>query len=88
MNQADSLYKGEGCPFCNFTGYKGRSGIHEILVVTKEIRDLVNRDATTDQLMQMAVRQGTVSLRDNCTDLVLAGITTVEELVKVTYSVD
>ncbi len=88
MKDSDSLYKGEGCAYCNFTGYKGRSGIHEILVVTREIRDMINRGASTDQLMQMAIRQGTVTLRDSCTELVLAGKTTVEELVKVTYSLD
>jgi type IV pilus assembly protein PilB len=88
MDRQEPLYKGEGCPYCNFTGYKGRSGIHEILLVTREIRDLINRGATTDQLMQMAVRQGTVSLRDSCTSLVLSGKTTAEELIKVTYSLD
>ena len=88
MQEPSPLYKGEGCPACNFTGYKGRTGIHEVLVVTREIRDLINRRATTDQLSQTAVRQGTVTLRESCTKLVLEGQTTVEELLKVTYSVD
>lgn len=88
MEEPRNLFKGEGCPACNFTGYKGRSGIHEILVVTREIRDLINRGATTDQLMQMAIRQGTVTLKDSCAELVLAGVTTVEEFIKTTYSVD
>ncbi len=88
MQEPSPLYKGEGCPACNFTGYKGRMGIHEVLVVTREIRDLINRRATTDQLCQTAVRQGTVTLRESCTKLVLDGLTTVEELLKVTYSVD
>lgn len=88
MKEPTPLYRGEGCPACNFTGFKGRSGIHEILVMTREIRDLVNRGASTDQIQQMSIRQGTVSLRESCTELVLAGRTTVEELLKVTYSVD
>lgn len=88
MKEPTPLYKGEGCPTCNFTGYKGRMGIHEILVVTREIRDLVNRGATTDQIAQTAIRQGTVTLRESCTNLVLNGMTTTEELLKVTYSVD
>jgi type IV pilus assembly protein PilB len=88
MKEPTPLYRGEGCPACNFTGFKGRSGIHEILVMTREIRDLVNRGASTDQIQQMSIRQGTVTLRDSCTELVLAGRTTVEELLKVTYSVD
>ncbi len=88
MKDPEPLYKGAGCPNCNFTGYKGRSGIHEILVVTKEIRELVNRRASIDQLAQMAMRQGTVTLQQSCRELVLSGITTVDELIKVTYSVD
>lgn len=88
MKEPDSLYRGAGCHSCSFTGYKGRSGIHEIMVITREIRELINRKASTDQLMQAAIRQGTVSLRDSCSQLVLAGITTIDELLKVTYSVE
>jgi type IV pilus assembly protein PilB len=88
MKEPMPLYKGEGCPYCNFTGYKGRSGIHEILVVTKEIKELINRKASIDQIATMASRQGTTSLQQNCAELVLNGVTTVDELIKVTYSVD
>ena len=88
MKDSVPLYKGEGCPACNFSGYKGRKGIHEIIVVTREIRDLINRGASADQLSQTALRQGTVTLRDSCTQLVLDGTTTVEEMLKVTYSVE
>ncbi|SHJ37353.1 GspE/PulE family protein [Parasporobacterium paucivorans] len=88
MKEPAPLYKGAGCPACNFTGYKGRTGIYEILVVTKEIRELVNRRASIDQIAAMAVRQGATTLQQSCTELVLSGVTTVSELVKVTYSVD
>lgn len=88
MKEPANLYKGEGCGFCNFSGYKGRSGIHEILVMTKEIRELVNRRATLDQIQQMAKRQGTETLRESCTRLVLEGLTTVDEMLKVTYSLE
>ncbi len=88
MKEPVPLYKGAGCPVCNFTGYKSRSAIHEIIVITREIRDLVNRGASTDQISQTAIRQGTVTLRDSCSELVLEGRTTVDEMLKVTYSVD
>lgn len=88
MKEPAPLYKGEGCPYCNFTGYRGRSAIFEIMMVTREIRELVNRRATQDQIQQMALRQGTQTLRQNCSDLVLAGTTTFEELMKVTYTLD
>lgn len=88
MKESTPLYKGEGCPACNFSGYKGRKGIHEIIVVTREIRDLINRGSSADQLSQTAIRQGTTTLRDSCSQLVLDGITTIEEMLKVTYSVE
>lgn len=88
MKEPTPLYKGAGCSYCNFTGYKGRTGVHEILVVTKEIRELVNSRASTDQILSMAVRQGVTTLRQSCTELVLKGLTTVTELVKITYSLD
>jgi type IV pilus assembly protein PilB len=88
MKEPTPLYKGEGCAACNFSGYKGRTGIHEIIVITREIRDLINRGATTDQITQTAIRQGTTTLRESCAQLVLSGVTTVEEMLKVTYSVE
>ncbi|MGI6731038.1 MAG: GspE/PulE family protein [Anaerovoracaceae bacterium] len=87
-DEPEVLYKGEGCPYCNFTGYKGRTSTHEVLVVTKEIRELVNERASMDDIAQMAVSQGTISLSQSCSELVFSGVTTVEELLRVTYSVD
>jgi type IV pilus assembly protein PilB len=88
LDEPKSIYRGAGCPSCNGTGYKGRSGIHEILVITKEIRELVNRGASIDEIATMGISQGTITLRKSCVDLVLNGITTMDELIKVTYSVD
>lgn len=88
MKEPAPIYKGEGCPYCNFSGYKGRSGIHEILAVTREIRELISRGASVDQLQQMAIRQGTETLRESCKELVLNGTTTIDELIKVTYSLE
>ena len=88
MKEPTPLYKGTGCPYCNFTGYKGRTGIYEILIITKEIRELVNRGASIDQIAAMGIRQGYTTLRQSCTELVLNGVTTVNELLKVTYSID
>ena len=88
LTEPKPIFRGTGCPACNGTGYKGRSGIHEILVVTKEIRELVNKGASIDDIAKLGVSQGTITLRQSCIDLVLNGITTMDELVKVTYSVD
>jgi len=88
LTEAVQLYKGAGCPACNFTGYQKRMAIHEVFVVTKEIRELIDRRASTDQLRQMAARFGTKTLRDNCAKLVADGLTTTAELARVTYSID
>lgn len=88
LKEPRELYKGEGCPACNFTGYQGRTAIHEVLVVTREIRELIDRRATADQIRQISSRAGTKSLRESCTQLVLDGVTTTQELLRVTYSVD
>ena len=88
MREPKPLFKGAGCPECGFTGYKGRTAIHEILVVTREIRELIDRRATTDQIRTVAIRQGTTTLMDTCIKLVLDGVTTTAEMLKVTYTVD
>ena len=88
LREPRPLFRGAGCPECNGSGYKGRTAIHEILVVTKEIRELVDRRASDDQIRAVAIRQGTTTLMDTCIRLVLEGITTTQEMMKVTYTVD
>lgn len=88
LNEPRELYRGEGCPACNYSGYQKRIAIHEVLVVNKEIRELVDRHASLDQIRQMASRFGTKTLRESCTKLVLDGVTTTAELTRVTYSLE
>ena len=59
-----------------------------MLACTREIRELIDRRASTDQIRQMAIRNGMKTLRESCTQLVLDGVTTTTELVRVTYSVE
>lgn len=88
LNEPKMLFRGEGCSVCNNTGYQGRTAIHEIMVVNKEVRELIDRKATIDQLRQMSARFGTKTLRESCIELVLSGVTTTSELTKVTYSIE
>jgi type IV pilus assembly protein PilB len=88
LREPQPLYKGAGCPACNYTGYAKRTAIHEIIPINKDIRELIDRRATSDQLRHTAARFGFTSLRDNCIRLVLEGVTTTEELIKVTYSIE
>ena len=86
LDEPREIYKGVGCPICNNTGYKGRIAIHEILVVNKEMHELIDNRGTTEELRKMAVKSGTKTLKDSCIELILNGITSIEELIKVTYT--
>jgi len=76
-----------GCRACHNTGYKGRTAIHEIIVSSNDIKELISSGATAEQIGVQAEKNGTKLLRSNVTDMVLAGTTTLDELVKATYSV-
>ncbi len=90
LNIADNevIYKGEGCSVCNNTGYRGRTAIHEIMLMTREIRELVDKRATIDELRTVSAKYGTITLMDSCIELVKKGITTTDEMLKVTYSLE
>jgi len=82
------LSYGKGCTNCNNTGYSGRQGIHEILIIDREIRNLVSTGAATDEIKELARKKGMKTLADSARDLVLAGKTTIDEMVRVTFSLD
>ncbi len=76
-----------GCRACHNSGYSGRTAIHEIIVSTNDIKELIAKNATAEEIGIQARKNGTRLLRDNVTDMVLEGRTTMDELVKATYSV-
>jgi type IV pilus assembly protein PilB len=79
------LRRGKGCPVCKGTGYKGRLGIYEILIVDTELKEMILKKATQKEIEDYArLKQGMKSLREDGISKVLAGITTVEELNRVT----
>jgi len=78
------FHYGRGCSTCNDTGYKGRKGIFELLVVTDPIRTMINERAPTVVLRQKAVELGMVTLRDDGLRSIFEGDTTIEEVVKYT----
>lgn len=88
MEEGQTLYKGKGCRSCNNTGYKGRTAIHEVMLINHEIRELIDKGATIDQLREASVRNGTRTLRESCKRIVEEGITTAEEMLRITYSMD
>ena len=77
---------GRGCMNCGNTGYSGRIAIYEFVLVTKELRKAILSGATMDELLEIAKEQGMISLRDSCKELLLNGITSSREAVRVIYA--
>jgi type IV pilus assembly protein PilB len=77
---------GKGCERCNFTGYKGRMAITEILDIDDRLREMILQGASTTALQAAAVENGLVSLRENGLQAVFDGITTVEEVLRETIT--
>jgi type IV pilus assembly protein PilB len=78
------FYRGKGCEKCHNSGYKGRVGLYELLVMTDELRDMVVRNASTEELREVARRGGMVTLRDSGMVAVYDGQTTAEEVIRET----
>lgn len=79
----DQLYKGRGCKVCNETGFKGRLSIHEIFVVDNEIRELLFNNRSMNEVKRAAMKNGMIPLLDDGLLKVKAGLTTVEEVLRV-----
>ena len=80
------VMRAKGCPACNYTGYKGRIAIHEILNIDRTVRELISDGATVEELKDYAIAsQGMKTLKQSGKELVEQGITTMEELIKVAY---
>ncbi|MFH1339465.1 MAG: ATPase, T2SS/T4P/T4SS family [Candidatus Omnitrophota bacterium] len=88
LNSTDEvkLYRGRGCEFCNFTGFYGRTAIYEILLVDESINELILERASASQIKRVAMSRGMRTLRQDGWRKVIAGITTPEEVMKVTPS--
>ena len=78
------VYKGKGCESCKFTGYKGRTAIYEFLVMKDEIRDMVLKHSSSDQIKNKALKFGMHTLRMDGWEKVKKGLTTFEEVIRVT----
>lgn len=78
------FYIGRGCSECNNTGYKGRAAIYEIMTVSEEIKELISRGATTLEIGRQAKKEGMVTLRESGMKKAEEGVTTLEEVLRVT----
>jgi type IV pilus assembly protein PilB len=79
-----SFYRGKGCEKCNRTGYKGRLGIYELLIMNDEMRDMIMRNASTEELREAARRNGMITLRESGMEGIFTGLTTADEVIRET----
>ena len=79
-----TFYRGAGCPACSQTGYRGRTGIYELLVLDDEIRRLIGTKADAAVIKQAAVSKGMITLKQEGAAKVAQGITTMEEVMRIT----
>ena len=80
------VYHGKGCKACSQTGFRGRCGIYELLVIDDSIRELILKKSTAQIICDQARKQGMRTLREDGWEKVAQGITTVEEILRVTLS--
>ncbi|MBN1872376.1 MAG: Flp pilus assembly complex ATPase component TadA [Candidatus Omnitrophica bacterium] len=77
------IFRGKGCPACNYTGFFGRTAIYEILMVDEDIKELILKKIPSVQIKKLAVSKGMQTLRQDGLQKVIAGVTTPEEVMKV-----
>ncbi|MEC9018512.1 MAG: type II secretion system ATPase GspE, partial [Nitrospinota bacterium] len=80
------VYHGKGCKACSQTGFRGRCGIYELLVIDDKIRELILKKSTAQIIRDQARQKGMTTLREDGWDKVVKGITTVEEILRVTQN--
>jgi len=81
--QPAPTFRGKGCSQCSDTGFKGRSGVYEMLVTTSRLRQAVANDATEAELVDIAVAEGLETLMDSARAMILKGLTSVDEALRV-----
>ena len=87
LDHSIQIFEAGGCPACNNTGYRGRTAIHEIIHCTTKVSSIIAGGGTKEEIEKAAKEQGTKLLRDNAAELVQAGETSIDELVRATYTV-
>jgi general secretion pathway protein E len=78
------VYRGKGCAKCQNSGYRGRLGIYELLLLDDEVRQLALKSTESNTIKRAAVHKGMRTLREDGAQKVLAGVTTIEEVMLVT----
>ncbi len=82
------FHRGQGCEHCRDTGYRGRIGIFELMVLSDTIRDMIVHNASATEIKNQALREGMRTLRDDGLEKVISGISTIDEILRVVYVQD
>lgn len=82
-NLPEAVYRAVGCKKCGGTGYRGRIGVHEVLMMTEDISRLCVEEATSEDIKRVAISQGMLTLRQDGLEKVRMGLTSIEEVVRV-----
>ncbi|MEI8228394.1 MAG: ATPase, T2SS/T4P/T4SS family, partial [Planctomycetota bacterium] len=82
--EGKKFYRGKGCDKCNRTGYKGRLGLYEFMIMNDDLRDMIMRNASTEDLREKARSQGMITLRDSGMLGIFSGMTTADEVIRET----
>lgn len=80
-----TCYKGQGCMTCSNTGYKGRLALYEVMPITETMKDIILRGGATGEIKEQAVKEGMLTLRMSGLQKVRDGLTTIEEVMRVTF---
>lgn len=83
---AEAKSQNQLCPACNGVGYKGRCGVYEVMRVTENLQTLINQEAPTERIKEVAIEEGMKTLLTYSLDLVRQGATTLEEVERVTFT--
>jgi len=81
-----TFYRGRGCERCRHSGYRGRIGVFELMLISDHLRELILRKAPTHELRQAGLEAGMMTLRQDAMQKILEGITTMEEALRVVYT--
>lgn len=81
INEPVTIYRPQGCQFCNETGYKGRIAVHEIMYLNEQMRQVISKEKSIEGLRNIAIQNGMHTLWESCRDYVISGVTSLQELV-------
>jgi len=88
LDEKTKVYKGEGCSYCNNIGYKGRTSLFEVIPITRMIKQMILKGKNLEEMRKEVIKEGNSTLRENGIKKVKGGITTVEEVLRVTMDVE